>query len=222
LSFCLALGLTLCVAPVLGQTADSGTQAEADSEAGADFVPPSDGPPGDRAGAGTRAVSGASGPLTIIAPEGGGLTTLAAPPLIWRLSEAVAGDILAGIADTDPSGPAVKGSFRGPFAKGLYAIDLRRSEMRLVEGHIYRFTVSVIDPGGRALAEASTFVERTLGTRTDQATTPGDEVELLKQAAGAGLWFDALALVVEPDLSGRARVVCEAEYDRLLRSAGVQ
>ncbi|MFN0116302.1 MAG: hypothetical protein ACKVPY_16650 [Paracoccaceae bacterium] len=226
----LALCFVICGSPLLAQSADTG----AERDAGADFVPPSDGPPGDRAGAGTRAAGGVSGPLTLIAPAGGGLTTLAAPPLVWRLSEPVRGDILAGIGDTDPSGSGVSGTFRGPFAAGLYAIDLGRSAMRLEEGHIYRFTVSVVEPGGVAvLAEASTFVERVASGDAGAAgqeeaetgaagATPGDAAGDLKRAAAAGLWFDALDVVVEPDLSGRARVVLPRAYDRLIGSAGLE
>lgn len=221
------VGMLQC-GPAAAQGGATSDTAQTVSQDDVSFVPPKDGPPDNRAGAGTRGLKSITSLLAIVVPARGGLTTLAIPPLVWQISESVDAKVSVGLADVDPSGSSVGGSFQGRFGVGLYAVDLRRSDMELQVGHIYRFTVSVTDAKtGDLLGEAATLVERVAPedpSASDDATVYGDDGihARVKRAATAGLWFDALALVVEPDLSGRARIVRKQDFEALVRSAGIE
>ncbi|WP_299985729.1 hypothetical protein [uncultured Ruegeria sp.] len=60
------------------------------------FVPPEIGALKERMGAGTRdsAAVNENGILVLLAPEDGGLTTLASPPLVWHLETGHRGDLV--------------------------------------------------------------------------------------------------------------------------------
>ena len=225
----LAAFFLACLA-ISAQAEEAAEKTPPDEGDALSFSPPKDGAPASRAGAGTRAADNKTGPLTLIAPEGGGETTLAAPPLVWHLAVPFTGVVSAGIADIDPAGAGVLGQFEGRFAPGYYAIDLRRSDMELLEGHIYRFTVSLGDGGTTPLSgEASAYVERVPvpASATEPGRMPAGSglrggIGVAARAAAAGLWFDALAPLIELDLSGRVRILERKSFEELLRSADIK
>lgn len=173
------------------------------------FVPPAIGVPSGRVGAGTRNTAVATdGKLKLLVPDGGGLTTLERPPLVWVLTEGFDGVMQAEIGLL--SGEAVLQNQRGRFPPGHYGLDLNRSDLRLELGGIYRWRVALIDgSSGGIKSEASGLVERV-------ALPSGD-----LSAAAAGLWFDALEPYVSISLSGRARIVDPERYNQLSKSADV-
>lgn len=190
--------------------AESTSQKKDTETAPVVFVPPVIGVPSDRIGAGTRDLAPNTDGLTLLVPDGGGLTTSPKPPLIWKLDEEFTGVMQAQITPIHDAGGAAK-SIQGRFSAGYYALDLNRSEMSIVTGKIYRWTVRLVDETtNRVLAEAEGLVER---------IEPSGEVG---SPAQKGLWFDAIAQVFEIDLSGRARLANKPAYLGLAASAGVE
>lgn len=180
------------------------------------FVPPPSGAPADRVGAATRDAGPEDGSvLALLAPVGGGITTLSIPPLAWYLSEAFAGTMYAELVSTqDPQDGVVKVA-EGRFRKGYYALDLERSDMVLKQGVIYKWTVLLTAAqSGQVVDQRTTYVE-----------IVEQPVAGLSQVAAAlaaqGLWFDALAPFVEIDLSGKVRVQKGTGFENLTSSAGL-
>ncbi len=169
------------------------------------FIPPAIGAPKERLGAGTRdAPIQTDGPLHLLIPPGGGLTSIASPPLAWRLKTGFQGTMQAQIALSDGSGVQIVRE--GVFPPGYYALDLERSDFELEFGQTYNVSIALISKGAR-VAQVDSAVER--------VTTPEGDPGL------AGIWFDALAPLVSVDLSGQARVTDHERLDILLKAGGV-
>lgn len=176
------------------------------------FVPPAEGAPASRVGAGTRSLFAEGSRTTLLLPAGGGLTTEPQPFLVWHLAEGFAGAMQVEIADTAPGGRAAGRRLEGRFRPGFHALDLARSEMELAPGRIYRWSVILIERGSDRVADrAEGLVERV-------AAPPGAD---LRAVAAAGLWFDALAMVMAPTLSGAARLTDPDGFAALAASAGL-
>lgn len=169
------------------------------------FVPPSIGTPSERTGAGTRDVEPlTSDALILLVPPGGGLSTVAPPPLVWQVQYGFRGTMRARVSQLNGDGVELEQS--GAFPPGLYGMDLRRSDFRLAEGVIYQWQVELIDDG-KVVASARSLVER---------ISPIDG-----NPRAAGIWFDVLGDLVSMDLSGRVRVLDQDDLTRLLTAGGV-
>lgn len=194
----LIFGLLLWIADAAAQSPDESERTEPV------FVPPDIGTPADRAGAGTREVAQNEGPIRLFVPEGGGLTTLATPPLIWELTVGFRGTIRSEVGTRNGAGVVFEQS--GAYPRGRYGLDLERSNLRLKEGAIYHWHVELLDEG-TAVARSETLIERV----APDGRTLG----------AAGLWFDVMEGMVSIDLSGRARVSNPTGFDALLTAGGL-
>lgn len=189
-------------APAASQSQDTNEKGTPDVV----FVPPKIGAPADRLGAGTRDVGmEAGGPLVLIVPAGGGLTTSETPPLVWYLSEGFRGTMLAAVSAIGGDGVAMRQS--GAFPPGYYGLDLRRSDMRMSTGQIFELRVELSEET-RVASKATGLIERVPDTDQD----PGL----------AGLWFDALGQYVSIGLSGRVRILDVKAFEQLLDAGGIK
>lgn len=176
------------------------------------FVPPAAGVPADRVGAGTRGIANDARALRLLIPEGGGVSVMDRPLLLWTLAEPFTGIMQAELIPV-AGGARIAGiAQQGRFRPGLYALDMARADAGLQPGTIYRLEVLLADPAtGQITTSASGLVERRSGT------PPADA----RQAAGQGAWFDALHFLSESDFSGRARTTDAPTFAGLLDSAGL-
>lgn len=173
------------------------------------FVPPAMGVPADRVGAGTRGVNPDSVGLHLMAPKGGGLTTLGTPILLWKLDTAFDGDI---VVDLGPAfGQAeYSATLSGPFDIGYFGLDLNGSGAALETGKIYGWTVRLIAADTETVAaEKENLIER--------VDRPADMVS----AAQSGLWFDAIHPVIAVNDSGQVEFVDRVRFRALAQSAGL-
>ncbi|MEM1351643.1 MAG: hypothetical protein AAGF27_04830, partial [Pseudomonadota bacterium] len=146
-----------------------------------------------------------AGPLNLLVPEAGGLTASPTPPLIWELTTGFRGTFRAEVSA--PNGAGVVFEQTGAYPKGLYGLDLERSEMRLKERTLYKWRITLFD-GGAPVARTQTLIER----------VPSDG----RAPGSAGLWFDVLADTVTIDLSGRARVRDAERFNALMTAGGIE
>ena len=135
--------------------------------------------------------------LRVLAPEQAGWTTKAQPTLYWH---ATAGTLFPGEFTLSREGqdePLVRGQFPAPDAAGIQQIELSQFEVSLDEGASYRWTVSFVDPAHSGEDLAIGGIRRVSPPETLQASTDTAPVlERLDALERAGLWYDALDLVV--------------------------
>lgn len=210
----IAMSASQLVADTTVAQPDSAQQPDLSSPPVLVFVPPPDGAPSSRIGAGTRGGSRMGDLITLLVPDGGGLTTLSQPPLVWHLQSAFDGGMVVELEQLSPNGRRVMRSSEGRFRRGFHALDLARSDMALEPGQIYRWTVTAVDhASGRVMAASESFVERRVSE-----TSPSGNIE---QSAGQGLWFDALAPLFSLSLSGMAHLEHPDAFAQLAASAGL-
>ncbi len=202
--------LALLAGPVPAQSnADTGGAEETPDTTAVAFVPPAIGAPSERVSAGTRdATVAPEGNLSVLVPEGGGLTTLERPPLIWHLPQGFDGIVQTQIGPASGGGVVQRQS--GNFTPGYYGLDLNRPDLRLKTGVIYRWRISLIHASsGQILSEAWGLAER--------VTPPEGDAS----AAASGLWYDALAPYISVGRGGDARITDAARFRKLAAAAGL-
>lgn len=179
------------------------------------FVPPDTGAPADLVGAATRTVGTEGRIVTLLVPEGGGVTTTQKPPLVWYLSDGFVGEMQSQIMPVNAPGGGVRKTTEGRFRQGYYALDLSRSEMLLEPDTIYEWKVALLGrDSGKIVDQKVTYLQ----VRNVQVSASVIDAKAL---AAAGLWFDALATFVEIDFSGRVRVNSATGFHNLISSGGV-
>ncbi len=133
----------------------AGKEENTDTPAEIVFIPPEIGAPKDRMGAGTRSIPthADSDLLLLLVPADGGLTTLASPPLIWRLFRGHRGDVVVRLSPVGKT--AAELLVKGPFPPGDYGLDLSRSNFLLDANLFYLWQVELLDPATGAAIERS-------------------------------------------------------------------
>ncbi len=199
----LALAFAICSA-LPGASSD---QAEQDAAAPVEpvFRPPEIGTPSGLQGAGTRGAGRAKGRLvSLVVPDGGGTTSSGTPPLLWYLPDGYQGDVRLRVSGRD--GGVVAWQATGPFRSGFYALDLKRSGMKLRKDAVYEWTLQLVE-GATVVATVASYVMRT-----------GADADTVQ---GGGNWFDALEDAVAVGLNSRIRILDQPRFSQLLEIAGV-
>lgn len=177
------------------------------------YVPPPMGAPGGRVGAATRDLPDA--PLRALAPEGGGYTAGASPVLYWASARPVRGRLrfVLGAHGAKPLVVIVNQVVSLP--AGTHQVRLADHGLRLVEGTVYRWAVTVWPEGGGARQEAVSYIaRRRAGSALRTAVKDRGPAEAARAYAAAGFWYDALALLMT---DARHRALRHA----LLRQTGI-
>lgn len=202
--FRFVFALCASIALIMPGDATNAQTAEGQEHETPIFVPPDIGAPEDRAGAGTRDIDQTTGPVRLLVPAGGGLTSSPTPPLVWELRSGFRGTVRSTVAA--PSGAGVVFEQTSTFPPGLYGFDLSRSDLRLSEGVLYRWSLELTGDSG-LIARSVALIERV----ADDGRPPG----------AAGRWFDVLSRLVSIDLSTRARPTDRQDLEALLSAGGL-
>ena len=194
----LAAGLSLGLAAASFMSPPNAAFAQDDAETlEIVFVPPVDGAPAERIGAGTRGTGSPSAQLKLMVPKGGALTGSASPALYWWNAKPYDGVLSVTVTRDGTDTPLLNLQEKVSLQEGLNTIALGDVGVRLKAGDIYRWAVSIV-ADNRTVTQSSyiEFRKSDLGA-TDSAA------KMAKALAGAGLWYDAFALVAsDPKLSG--------------------
>ncbi len=173
------------------------------------FVPPVDGAPAERIGAGTRGTGSPSAQLKLMVPKGGALTGSESPALYWWNAKPYDGMLTVTLTRDGTDTPLLNLEEKVTLQGGLNTISLGDVGVRLKAGDIYRWAVSIV-AGNRTVTQSSYIEFR----KSDMSAT-ASSAKMAKALAGAGLWYDAFALVArDPKLSG-ARTA-------MLKQVGIQ
>jgi Domain of Unknown Function (DUF928) len=162
--------------------------------------------------------------LQALAPERAGWTTEAKPTLYWHASHAMqsAGEFTLIREGEDE--PLLRARLTAPDGAGIQRIELAQSDVSLEEGTSYRWTVSFADAHSGADRDVATGgIRRVAPPETLRATTGAAPLtERLDALERAGLWYDALDLVLRSieDNSGAKNLV--ARRNAMLARVGIQ
>ena len=164
------------------------------------FVPIDRGAPSTRVGGATRGIGSQPLPsIDALVPDQPGYTLNATPQLYWHLSDAT--DMRIDFVLIGPEGDAVvETTLTGPFAAGVQVVDLGNFGVELESGVTHTWYVSLVpDPDQRSrdrLAGGTVGrIDASEGLRAELAGTSDDRRAFV--LAGAGLWYDALAVLSE-------------------------
>ncbi|MEM8686217.1 MAG: DUF928 domain-containing protein [Pseudomonadota bacterium] len=206
----LAAGLSLALAAATFLSPSASVLAQDDDEAlEIVFVPPVDGAPAERIGAGTRGTGSPSEQLKLMVPKGGALTASESPALYWWNAKPYDGVLTVTLTRDGTDTPLLNLVEKVTLQEGLNTISLGDVGVRLKAGDIYRWAVSIV-AGNRTVTQSS-YVEF---RKSDMATTDS-AAKMAKTLAGAGLWYDAFALVARDPKLGGARTA-------MLKQVGIQ
>ncbi|MEM8646408.1 MAG: DUF928 domain-containing protein, partial [Pseudomonadota bacterium] len=190
------LSLGFATATFLAQSGAAFAQDDAE-ELEIVFVPPVDGAPAERIGAGTRGSGSPSAQLKLMVPKGGALTGSQSPALYWWNAKPYDGMLTVTLTRDGTDTPLLNLEEKVTLQGGLNTISLGDVGVRLKAGDIYRWAVSIVS-GNRTVTQSSYIEFR----KSDMSATDSS-AKMAKALAGAGLWYDAFALVAkDPKLSG--------------------
>ena len=126
--------------------------------------------------------------LQVLAPEQAGWTTQAQPTIYWHSSEGrqLPGEFTLTREGSDE--PMVRGRFPAP-DPGIQRIELSQFGISLEEGASYQWKVAFAD----GAASATGGIRRVAAPEKPRAATVTERLDALERA---GLWYDALDLVI--------------------------
>lgn len=206
----LAAGLTLGMAAANLVSAPSVAVAQSEAESvDIVFVPPVDGAPVERIGAGTRGSGSPSEHLKLMVPKGGALTGSPSPSLYWWIAEPYEGTLQATLTRDGTDAPLLDMAEKVSLKAGLNTLALGDFGVRLQAGDIYRWTVSLA--AGNRKETATSYVEY----RETKVASQDTPAKTAKALASAGLWYDAFALVAQEEKLNGAR-------DAMLTQVGIK
>ena len=166
------------------------------------YVPPRKGAPapGSRRGGGTRGMNKSVPVISVLAPDHVGLTLHAQPVLYWfaPTKQNVPYEFVL-IADSAEM-PVVEAKLPQPAHPGLQQIRLSDFKVKLSPGERYHWSVALVldtdEPSGNIVAKGE--IER---VDRDQLAPPlpmdMTEADAPRRLAEAGVWYDAIAAIVD-------------------------
>jgi hypothetical protein len=179
------------------------------------FVPPTDGAPSRRVGAGTRSNEIMdNGVIRLIVPAGGGVTASASPILVWNFSKDVDGELRLELTDVQSQKPWLIFRETGQWKTGLTGLSLADFGVSMEKGQILDWKMSFV-PSGRshALPEVRSFVEY---TSADPPQVNADNA--MRTFATSGYWFDAVAAGIRVSASDAIELTDPVNIEALLTS----
>ncbi|MCP5082151.1 MAG: DUF928 domain-containing protein [Alphaproteobacteria bacterium] len=206
----LAVGLSLGMAAAQLVSMPSSSLAQStNEEVDVVFVPPVDGAPAERIGAGTRGSGSPSDRLKLIVPQGGALSSSTSPVLYWWIAAPYKGKLQLSLTRDGTDAPLLDAVEDVSLKAGLNTLSLGDFGVRLQAGDIYRWSISLA--GGDLNESAFSYVE----FRKTDVASGGNPAKNAKALAGAGIWYDAFALVAANEKLSGAR-------DAMLGQVGIK
>ena len=159
------------------------------------YRPPPRGAPVQRVSGSTRGSEDGSVVVSVLAPEGLGLTIREYPTLYWFVSQSVDNRVVVSVIDESAIDLLLETSFASPKNPGIQSIRLADQGFRLEPGKRYVWEVALVDGSGDRLKDvyARGAIERVAPSSalraTLEASAPLDRARAL---AEAGIWYDAI------------------------------
>lgn len=188
------------------------------------YRPPQRGSPAVRVGGATRGADDPLPALHVLAPDHIGLTVREQPVFQWYLSKPAQVKFEFALVSEASIEPLLERNFGTVHSRGIQQLDLADTAMVLEQGVPYQWSVALI-PDDRARSGdvvASGMIERIampeeLGAWLKGAT----EHEQAMAYAGAGIWYDALAILSKLIAEDPADATLRGQRAALLEQVGL-
>jgi hypothetical protein len=188
------------------------------------FVPPNRGTPVARVGGAARSIERLPG-IEALVPLESGLTLNEQPILYWYVSEATDLPVNFTLIDLNLENPLLDLTFAGPFDRGVHAIRLDDYPVQLSQGKLYQWFIALVpDPddrssdrlagGGIELVDTKAWLRKRLDTAAPE--------QIPAILAGAGVWYDALAVLSERIESAPDDPQPREQRSELFRQVGLE
>jgi hypothetical protein len=211
---------------ISGERTDSAMESPAAPEPAPlfDYVPPERGAPANRIGGGTRGEDGEF-LVAALAPEDHiGLTTRESPVLFWYRSPLAKGRFEFILNDETAGTVLARTTLSPPAGERFPSVDTEALGVRLEPDRLYSWFVTVVtDPADPSLDLLS-------GGYIRRIPTPPELAEQLAEAspatwaglfARAGVWYDALALLMARSRTNPDDPHLKRQRDRMLGAVGM-
>lgn len=188
------------------------------------YKPPLRGAPGGRVGGAARGTGREEFILSVLAPDHTGLTTRDQPALYWFISRPTSSPVEVTVVDPNATDPLLETQLKPPIAAGIHRIKLSDYNVSLKPGVAYQWYVSVVPDSQRRSKDILA------GGSVERVTPPADVSSKLAQApkndaaaayADAGIWYDAVAALLDMLESSPKDAGLLAQRNALLRQAGI-
>ena len=173
---------------------DSGNSTEAKTPV---YLPPMRGAPTRRVGAATRGIEDDGIFLTVLAPEGMGLTSHERPTLYWFVSRAPTRQVEFALTRDDRSKPVMEAILGKPAAGGVFEISLAELGVKLEPGVIYEWSVTLVEDPRESTTDivtSATLLRRAPSGALESRLATADAEGRFALYGKAGYWYDAIDL----------------------------
>lgn len=151
---------------------------------------------------GTRGENKLFPTVTLLVPEHVGYTLLEQPTVYWHISTAAKQSAVLTLSVHDRTNPLLEYRLPAPVPAGVHSLDFTQHGIRLQPDKIYEWSVSINENAGEASSGdlvAKGFIQRIQADPDLTATElEQDPLERARVYAGAGIWYDALAILSQP------------------------
>lgn len=224
LTVCLLLAITPVagetgiVTPALPETKDKPVKAVPV------YRPPPRGSPAVRVGGATRTAGAPLPALQVLAPDHIGLTVQPRPVFQWYLSRPATVRFEFALIDDESIEPVLELDFGTVHSRGIQQLDLVDTGVVLEPGIPYQWSVAIIPNEQTRSGDvvASGMIERIAMPDGLAARLRGaSEYEQVIAYAGAGIWYDALAILSKLIAADPANIVLRKQRASLLEQVGL-
>ena len=189
------------------------------------YQPPLRGAPTRRVGGATRGIGDEDIFVTVLAPEGTGLTSHKSPTLYWFVSRVPTGQVDFALTRRDRIEPVAKLILGTPAAGGISEVSLAEIGVRLEPGVTYEWSIVLVqDPLNRLsdLVTSGTLLRKAPDGALDKRLEAADEESKFALYGEAGYWYDAIELVSNAITNASASKHWRALRANLLEQVGLR
>jgi hypothetical protein len=169
------------------------------------YKPPLRGAPTRRVGGATRGAGDEDIFVTVLAPEGTGLTSRESPTLYWFVSRVPAQQIEFALIRHDRIEPVAELTLGAPAAGGITKVSLDQIGVKLDPGVTYEWSIALVkDSLNRSsdIVTSGTLLRKTPDGAFRSRLKVADAKAKFALYGEAGYWYDAIELASEAISSG--------------------
>jgi hypothetical protein len=188
------------------------------------YLPPMRGAPTRRVGGATRGAGDEDIFVTVLAPEGTGLTSHESPTLYWFVSRAPTRQVEFTLIRDDRIEPVAEVTLGKPAAGGVIEISLAELGVKLEPGVTYEWSIALVkDPLNRSsdIVTSGTLLWKAPDGALHSRWKAADEEDKFALYGEAGYWYDAIELASEAISSASAAREWRARRASFLEQVGL-